>query len=90
MFISKDFMLREIAGDFVVIPTGQAVFHFQGLITLNEVGKYLWELLQREEQTMEQLTQQVLENYEVEEAIARRDVDEFVQALVSRGILSHE
>lgn len=90
MVISKDYILREIAGDFVVVPTGRAVFQFQGLITLNEVGKYLWELLQKQNQTVEQLAQQVCREYEVEETVARQDVEEFVQALESRGILTEK
>lgn len=90
MVISKDYMLREIAGDFIVVPTGQAVFQFQGLITLNEVGKYLWELLQKQDQTVDQLAKQVCQAYEVEETVARQDVQEFVQALESRGILTQE
>ena len=38
----------EIAGDYVIIPTGKTVLKFNGLITVNEVGAYLWKLLQKE------------------------------------------
>lgn len=90
MRISTEFMLREIAGDYVVVPTGQAVFQFMGLMTLNEVGACLWGQLQQASCTVEQLTQQVCQTYDVEVETARADVEEFLQALESRGILCHD
>ena len=38
MRIEKEFVLREIAGDYIIIPTGSTVLDFNGLITVNEVG----------------------------------------------------
>ena len=46
MKVEKDFVLREIAGDYVIIPTGKTVLAFNGLITVNEVGADLWKMLQ--------------------------------------------
>ena len=90
MKISKEFMLRDIAGEYFVVPTGKAVFQFMGLITLNEVGRFLWELLQSKEYSMDQLIQKICQSYEVEEAVAQSDVREFIDALKSRGILSDD
>ena len=90
MKISKEFMLREIAGEYIVVPTGKAVFQFMGLITLNEVWRFLWELLQSKEYSMDQLIQKICQSYEVEEAVAQSDVREFIDALKSRGILSDD
>ena len=90
MKISKEFMLREIAGEYIVVPIGKAVFQFMGLITLNEVGRFLWELLQSKEYSMDQLIQKICQSYEVEEAVAQSDVREFIDALKSRGILSDD
>lgn len=87
MKISKEFMLREIAGEYIVVPTGQAVFRFMGLITVNEVGAFLWETLQNQACTEQQLTNLVCEMYQVEEKVARQDVEEFVKALKEREIL---
>ena len=87
MKISKEFMLREIAGEYIVVPTGQAVFQFTGLITVNEVGAFLWSLLQKQECTLEYLTQMLCQEYEVEEQCGKKDVSEFLEALKSRGVL---
>ena len=48
MKVQKEFVLREIAGDYVIIPTGKTVLSFNGLITVNEVGADLWKMLQSE------------------------------------------
>ena len=41
MKVQKEFVLREIAGDYVIIPTGRTVLRCDGLITVNEDGANL-------------------------------------------------
>lgn len=89
MRINKEFVLREIAGDYIIIPIGSTALEFHGLITVNEVGVTLWKMLQ-EEVTMEDLVQGVLAEYDVEEEIAREDIQEFLDTLISGGILTKE
>lgn len=89
MRIEKDFILREIAGDYIIIPTNSTVLEFNGLITVNEVGVSLWKMLQ-EEVTLEQLVQGILAEYEVEEDVAREDIQEFLNRLVEGGILAKD
>lgn len=89
MRIEKDFILREIAGDYIIIPTGRTVLDFNGLITVNEVGVTLWKMLQ-EEVTLETLVQGVLAEYDVEEDVAREDIQEFLDKLVEGGILAKD
>lgn len=89
MRIEKEFVLREIAGDYIIIPTGSTVLEFNGLITVNEVGVTLWKMLQ-EEVTLEQLVQGVLAEYDVEEEVAREDIQEFLDTLAKGGILTKE
>ena len=38
MKIIKDFILRNIAGEYVLIPTGTTTQEFNGLISLNEIA----------------------------------------------------
>ncbi|MCI6044729.1 PqqD family protein [bacterium] len=86
MKVDKEFVLREIAGDYVIIPIGRTVLSFNGLITVNEIGAFLWNLLQ-EDVTKEDLVAKVLDEYEVDEETAREDIQEFLDTLVSGGIL---
>ena len=86
MKVDKEFVLREIAGDYVIIPIGRTVLSFNGLITVNEIGAFLWNLL-LEDVTKEDLVAKVLDEYEVDEETAREDIQEFLDTLVSGGIL---
>lgn len=89
MYINKEFVLREIAGDHIIVPTGATVLEFNGLITVNEVGVTIWNMLQ-EEITMDELVRGVLAEYEVEEEVARKDIREFLGQLVKSGILDEK
>lgn len=86
MRVEKDFILREIAGDYIIIPTGKTVLEFNGLITVNEVGVSIWNMLQ-EDVTLEEIVQGILDEYDVEESVAKEDVEEFLNTLVDGGIL---
>lgn len=86
MRVEKEFVLREIAGDYIIIPTGKTVLEFNGLITVNEVGVSLWRMLQKEV-TLDELVQGILDEYDVEEAVAREDIREFLEKLYEGGIL---
>ena len=86
MKVEKDFVLREIAGDYIIIPTGKTVLKFNGLITVNEVGVSIWKMLQ-EGATLEQLDQGNLNEYDVDEKTAREDIQEFLDQLDKGGIL---
>ena len=87
--LSKDYILRTIAGEKVVVPTGSAVQRFNGLITLNDVAGFIWECLENND-TKEEIVQKILEEYEVEEATAVQDVNGFTQMLEEQGILVEE
>lgn len=83
---SENFLLREVAGTLVVVPVGAAVSAFPGMITLNAVGAYIWELLETE-QTVDSIVQAIMDRYEVEETQAQADVEKFLNKLRPTGAL---
>lgn len=80
MKIDDTFVLRQIAGDYVILPTGKTTLNFNGMITVNEQGAFLWKLLQQET-TTDALVVAILEEYETDEATARADVEDFLEVL---------
>lgn len=86
MDIKLDFVLRDIAGDLLLVPTGKAALDLNGMLTLNEVGAEIWHLLP-EVKDEEELIARLLEIYEVEEEPLRKDVSEFLNSLRTLGIL---
>lgn len=89
MIVNKGFVLREIADDYIIIPTGKTVLEFNGLITVNEVSVSLWQMLQNEV-TFEDLVQGILDEYDVGESVAREDIQEFLDTLIEGGVLTKE
>ena len=80
MKFKKEFMLREIVGETILIPMGDSNNHFNGIITINELGKFIWENLESSKDE-EDLLHKILEEYEVEEKEAKEDLDEFLEKL---------
>lgn len=80
MKVSSDFVLREIAGEFILVPVGSAAARFNGLITLNETARTIF-LALAQERTVEELTDAVTAEYEVDRETARADVEEFLEQL---------
>ena len=89
MKVEKEFVLREIAGDNILVPVGETALDFNGLITLNEVGAFLWNKLQNDI-TIDGLVQKVLNEYEVDEDTARKDILEFVDYLKKADIICQD
>ena len=79
-------MLRKFGEDYIAVAVGDGAEDFNKLITLNEVGAYIFEAL-REEKTFDELVQAVMDNYEVEEELARSDAGIFVESLKQAGLL---
>ena len=86
MKVDKEFVLREIAGDNILVPVGETALDFNGLITLNEVGAFLWNKLQNEI-TIDELVQEILDEYEVDEDTARKEILEFIGYLQNADII---
>lgn len=85
MKIKEGFLLREVAGETVVIPSGEAL-DLNMMITLNSTGAFLWEKLQ-EETTEEALAKALLAEYDVDEATAAEAVKTFVAKLNENDIV---
>ncbi len=80
MKLKMQFILRDIVGETVLVPINESTSSFNGLITINELGKFIWENLEKVE-TEEELLQLILDEYEVDEDTAKKDLDEFLQVL---------
>lgn len=89
MKIDRNFVLREIAGEYIIIPTGKTALEFNGLITVNEIGMELWKILQNEV-TFDDLLKGIMEEYDVDEEVAKEDIQDFLDKLIDGGILTKD
>jgi hypothetical protein len=87
MRVKQGFLLREIADSWVVVPIGQRVVEFNGLMSLSESGALLWRRLEEKVEDNQELISLLTKNYDVDEKIARADVQEFLTAIAERGFI---
>jgi len=86
MRLKDEFLLREIAGSWVVVPIGERVVQMNSILSLNESGALLWEKLSAGAQP-EDLVQCLTDTYEVTRGEAEIDVEKFVNILNEKGLL---
>lgn len=74
MKAKKGFELQNVCGEYIIVPAGIENVDFSRIISLNPTAAFLWEKVSSlEEFTIETLVVALLEEYEVEEAVARED-----------------
>ncbi len=86
MKIVPGFIIREVAGEVIAIPTGEATRRLSGMVALNSTGRFLFELLQHET-TEADLVNALLNQYEVDRNSAEADVSDFISLLNEHGFL---
>lgn len=84
MRVKKNFVLRQVAETWVVLPLGSATASFNGMISLNETGALLWKALEQGSDR-EALIKLLTDEYYVHSSQAQVDVDEFLQKLINVG-----
>lgn len=86
MKLKDGFLLRKIAGQTVVLPSGGDL-DLNMMITLNDTGAFLWEKL-RQETDEAALVAALLAEYDVEEARAAAAVEAFLKKLEENKFLA--
>ena len=86
MQISDQYMLRQVADEYLVIPVGEAALKVRGLIALSESGSLLYRRLQ-EGASEEELVRALLAEYDIDAGTARADTRSFLEQMRRMGIL---
>lgn len=80
MKIKEGFIIRKIANTDMVVPIGQNIADFNGVITLNESAAFLWKRL-KEGSEIPNLVDALIREYNIKRELAQRDVENFVARL---------
>lgn len=86
MRIKDGFVLREVAGKYMVIATGEASKSFNGMITLNQTGKEIWEGVTAG-LTTEEIAENFEKNYDVTKEKALEDTGKIIAQMEKAGFL---
>ena len=82
----KEYIKRNIAGEIVLVPTGQTAEDFNGMITLTESGDFIWEHLE-EARDFNHLVELILEEYDIDKETAAQDASAFLMQLLQAGMI---
>lgn len=89
MKLKPFFVLRQVADIWVVLPLGRENLDFSDMLTLNDTGAMLWQLLEKggDRHT---LSAALTEEFEVSQDRAQADVDLFLEKLSQAGCIDLE
>lgn len=87
MKIKSGFVIEQVGGSYLAVATGERAASFRALIRLNDTGAFLWKLLSEGDMTKEELLSRMLEEYDVTEELAKRDITKFLEMLLKADIL---
>ena len=87
MKINLKYKLRTLAGENVVFLQGEVEVKTSKLIALNEASVFLWNSFKDKDFTMDDVTNLILSEYDVDEETAHKDAQEWVDSLKNCGIL---
>ncbi len=88
MKIKKGFVLREVAGSYVVMNLAGEL-RLGGLITLNETGAIIWRAIEQGK-TEQEIVEDVVSEYEISSDIAERDVRAFIEKMTGADIIEQD
>ena len=86
---NTDFVLREVLGEYMLIPTGKLSMTTNGVITISESAAYLLKKMDQGK-TISQLCELLLEEYEVDRETVLSDVNEMVNNMYALNIIEIE
>lgn len=83
---SEDFVIRKMGNEMVLVPLSDSVADMTSVLTLNEVGSDILELLEKPA-TKEILLEKLLEKYDVDKETLDRDIHLFLKKALNKNII---
>lgn len=88
MKINPEYIVKNMLGETIIVPTGSVIQNFSGLISTNEVAGFIWQNIESCE-TPEEMVQKVYDEFEVDMETAREDVLGFLGTLKKLGMIAY-
>ncbi|MBE6190437.1 MAG: PqqD family protein [Rikenellaceae bacterium] len=87
MKIAKQYKVREMAGEHIIVMPGRYGADMTRVVALNATSLYLWEELADREFTTDEVVALLTDRYEIDSETARRDAEKWIEQLSACGIL---
>ena len=80
------YVLRNIAGELLLMPTGDNIARFGGALLMNELSAFVWKKLQQP-MTRDELLSAILDEYNIDEKTAAQDLDALLTELKEMQVI---
>ena len=84
----EGFKLRALGKEHIIVGEGLEQVNFNKMVALNSSAAYLWESVAGKEFSVEDLTDLLLEKYDVEREVAAADAASLAKSWIEAGIVS--
>lgn len=86
MKIKDGYILKKVAGENIVIATGEARLSFNGIITFNEVGAEVFARLDGAH-TLSQIVDEIASAYNAPREVIEADINKLIEKMKNHGLL---
>ncbi len=83
---TQTFVKRDISGETILIPTGETAKTFNGMITLQGIGGFIWDHIE-ETESLEHLIDLITSEYDIDRKTAGSDALYFIMQLLRAGMI---
>ena len=87
--ISPEFILREIAGEYAIVPLGAEGVFTNTMMAPNDTAAFLWKAFEQP-RTIDDVVRIGMQRYEVTEDVIRKSTENFIGELMEYKILEEE
>lgn len=87
MTINPNYKLRMIAGECIVVNQGATHTDMTRIISLNASARMLWEALEGQSFTIDEVASLLIKRYGIEESVAQADASRWVKNLQGAGVI---
>lgn len=87
LITNPDFLLREIGGEAVLVPVGEAGVFENSVISLNDTCQFLWQQFQTP-RTVEQVIAEAKKVYEAPDGVMEQEIQRFAADYLKYGLLT--
>ncbi len=86
---NPNFLLREVAGEAVLVPIGEADVFENSVISLNDTCSFLWKLFQQP-RTVEEVVAEARKEYSDPDGEMEQGINDFIREYLQYGLLKEE
>lgn len=87
MKIVDGFKLREVCGEFVVVPEGSKLVNFNKMLSLNGSAAFLWKAVEGKDFDVQMLADLLVKEYKIDSAVALSDAGKILDKWVEIGVV---